>query len=162
VAANLRTAVAVGTLATVTMDAAMLAAGLVGGEAFNSKRLSPEMIGRWAAGLACGRVRHEDISKEAPVRGELALGMAAHYVTGIVLTEAFLVASSRTDRTLPRAIGYGMATSVFPLFLMFPSMGYGWAGTRSGEAARMTRTMLVGHLAFGTGIGIWARRLARR
>jgi hypothetical protein len=40
-----------GALATVAMDGAMLAAGALGGSAFSSDRLGPDMIGRWAAGL---------------------------------------------------------------------------------------------------------------
>ncbi len=157
---DLTASVPVGVLATATMDAAMLGAAAVGGKAFSSERLSPQIIGRWAAGLLRGQFRHEDISTEAPVRGELALGMATHYATGIALTGAFMLASRRR-RTVGRAVAYGVATSAFPLFLMFPSMGYGAAGRRSGEAARMTRSMLVGHVAFGAGIGIWAGRLIR-
>lgn len=151
-------AAAVGVLATVAMDAAMVAAAIAGRGAFSSERLSPQIIGRWAAGLLHGRFRHEDISREEPIPGELALGMATHYATGVALTSAYLLVSRRGRGSLPRAVGYGVATSVFPLFMMFPSMGYGLAGTRSGEAARMTRTMLIGHLAFGAGIGVWARR----
>jgi len=158
-ASDIGRAAAVGALATVTMDAAMVAAAIGGREAFSSERLSPQIIGRWAAGLLRGRFRHEDVSREEPVPGELALGMATHYATGIALTGAFLLASGRGRRTLTRAVGYGVATSVFPLFVMFPSMGYGPAATRSGEAGRMNRTMLVGHVAFGAGIGLWAGRL---
>jgi hypothetical protein len=158
----LRAAAATGTLATVTMDAAMVVAATAGGRAFDSQRLSPQIIGRWAAGLVRGRWQHEDITAEEPVSGELALGMATHYVTGIMLTGAYLLASGRRHRTFARALAYGVATSVFPLFVMFPSMGYGPAGSRSGEAARMNRIMLIGHVAFGAGIGIWTRRLMRR
>jgi hypothetical protein len=45
---------------------------------------------------------------------------------------------------------------------MFPSMGYGWFGLRSGDAARLNRIMLLGHAAFGIGIGLWAPRFAAR
>ena len=41
-----------GVLATITMDVAMVAAERLGGSAFTSDRLGPDMIGRWAAGLA--------------------------------------------------------------------------------------------------------------
>ena len=73
-----------GVLATVTMDVAMVAAGSLGGSAFTSDRLGPDMIGRWAAGLLRGRWRRGDISREPAQRGELALGLATHYVTGVV------------------------------------------------------------------------------
>jgi len=52
---------------------------------------------------------------------------------------------------------YGISTAVLPLLMMFPSMGYGRFGLRSGEAGRLNRIMLVGHIAFGVGIGLWAR-----
>ncbi len=157
--ASLGAAVCSGALATVTMDSAMVAAGLIGGEAFSSDRLGPEIIGRWAAGLLHGRWRGEDISREPPVRGELALGLATHYATGIALTCAFVLVSGRTRHPLAAGVGYGVATAIFPLFVMFPSMGYGWCGTHSGEAGPMVRMMLVGHVAFGAGIGFWTRRL---
>ena len=37
-----------------------------------------------------------------------------------------------------------------------------WFGLRSGEAGRLNRIMLVGHIAFGVGIGLWAPRFAER
>ena len=148
-----------GVLATVAMDVAMVAAGVLGGSAFSSDRLGPEMIGRWAAGLLRGRWRRVDISREPPQRGELALGLATHYVTGVVLTQAFLLATPRWRgrRGFLAGTVYGISTGVFPLLMMFPSMGYGWFGLRSGEAGRLNRIMLVGHVAFGVGIGLWAR-----
>jgi hypothetical protein len=151
-----------GVLATITMDAAMVAADSLGGSTFASDRLGPDMIGRWAADLARGRWRHRDIRLEPARRGELGLGLLTHYATGIILTQAFLLLPRRGNRrpSFPGATAFGIATSVLPLLVMFPSMGYGWFGLRSGEAARINRIMLLGHAAFGIGIGLWAPRLA--
>ena len=148
-----------GVLATITMDGAIVAASSLGGSAFTADRLGPDMIGRWAAGLLRGRWRRVDISREPPQRGELALGLATHYVTGVVLTLAFLLATPRWRgrRGFLAGTVYGISTGVFPLLMMFPSMGYGWFGLRSGEAGRLNRIMLVGHIAFGVGIGLSAR-----
>ena len=153
-----------GVLATVTMDVAMVAAGVLGGNAFTSDRLGPDMIGRWAAGLLRGRWRRADISREPAQRGELALGLVTHYLTGVVLTQAFLLVPRqwRGRRGLVAGTAYGVSTAVLPLLVMFPSMGYGWWGLRSGEAGRLLRVMLVGHVAFGVGIGFWASRFAER
>jgi hypothetical protein len=136
-------------LATGAMDVAMVAAGVLGGSAFRSDRLGPDMIGRWAAGLLRGRWRRADISREPAQRGELALGLATHYVTGVALTQAFLLAPPRWRGTRGFLAGtvYGISTAVLPLLMMFPSMGYGWLGLRSGEAGRLNRIMLVGHIA---------------
>jgi hypothetical protein len=51
---------------------------------------------------------------------------------------------------------------VLPLLVLFPSLGYGSFGLRSGDAARVDRIMLLGHAAFGVGIGLWAPRFADR
>jgi hypothetical protein len=153
-----------GVLATITMDVAIVAASSLGGSAFTSDRTDVDVIGRWAAGLLRGRWRHADITSESARRGEVALGLLTHYGTGIILTQAFLLLP-RLGNGRPSFAGataYGIATSVFPLLVMFPSMGYGWFGLRSGEAARINRIMLLGHTAFGIGIGLWAPRFAER
>ena len=75
----------------------MVAASHFGGSAFTSDRIGPDVIGRWAAGLLRGRWRHEDIRNEPARRGELAVGLLTHYLTGIVLTQAFLLAPRRAD-----------------------------------------------------------------
>ena len=153
-----------GVLATVTMDIAMVAAARYGGAAFTSDRIGPDLIGRWAAGLLHGRWRHRDIRSEPAQPGELALGILTHYATGIILTQAFLEMPRREDGrpTFLGGTGYGIATAVLPLLILYPSMGYGWFGLRSGEAARIGRIMLLGHAAFGVGIGLSAPYFAGR
>jgi hypothetical protein len=153
-----------GVLATITMDAAMVAAGSLGGSTFASDRLGPDMIGRWASGLLRGQWRHDDIRTAPAQRGELGLGLLTHYGTGIVLTQAFLLLTRRGSRRPGFVAGtaYGIATAVLPLLVMFPSMGYGWLGLGSGDAARLNRIMILGHVAFGVGIGLWAPRVAER
>ena len=153
-----------GVLATVTMDVAMVAASSVGGSAFTSKRTDLDVIGRWAAGLLRGQWRRGDITTEPARRGEVGLGLLTHYGTGIILTQAFLLLPRRGNGRPSFAGGtaFGIATAVLPLLGMFPSMGYGWLALRSGEAARINRIMLLGHTAFGIGIGLWAPRFAAR
>jgi len=153
-----------GVLATITMDAAVVAASYLGGSAFTSERTDVDVIGRWVAGLLRGQCRRADITSEPAQRGEVAVGFLTHYGTGVILTQAFLMLPRRGDGG-PSFLGgtaFGIATAVLPLLVMFPSMGYGWFGLRSGEAARIDRIMLVGHTAFGVGIGLWAPRFAER
>ena len=152
-----------GVLATITMDVAMEAASRLGGSAFTSDRLGLDVIGRWAPDLLRGRWRHDDIRREPVRRAESGLGLVTHYVTGIVLTEAFLLLPRPGNGrpSLKAGIAFGIATAALPLLVMFPSMGYGAFGLRSGDAARLGRIMLLGHTAFGIGIGLWAPRLAR-
>lgn len=153
-----------GVLATITMDAAMVAASALGGRAFASRRLGPDMIGREMAALLHGEWRHGDITREGTRRGELALGMLTHYTTGIILTQAFLLLHRLGGErpSFRAAMAFGVGTAVLPLLVLFPSLGYGLFGLRSGEAARLIRTMLLGHAAFGAGIGLGARTFAQR
>jgi len=149
--------VAVGVLATLSMDVVFLAASKIGGEGFTSDRVGLELVGRSAAGLMRGRLTHSDIAAEAEVRGETAMGLAVHYLTGIGLTELYYVLTRAADRR-PRmlsATAFGAATAVLPLLIMYPSWGIGPFGRDSGECARLLRLMLLGHTAFGTGIGLW-------
>jgi hypothetical protein len=151
-----------GVLATITMDAAMAAAASLGGSAFASDRLGLDIIGRWAGGLLRGQWRHDDIRRVPAQRGELVLGLLTHYGTGIALTQVFLLLPRRGRRRPGLVAGtkYGISTAVLPLLVMFPSMGYGWLGLRTGDAARLARIMALGHVAFGLGIGLWAARFA--
>jgi hypothetical protein len=151
-------------LATMTMDAAMVAAAYYGKSTFASDRIGPNVIGRWAAGMLRGRWVHRDIMSEPAQRGELALGIATHYVTGIALAQAYLQLPRPANRRLGflGATAYGIATALLPMLILYPSLGFGWFGRRSGEAGRIGRIMLLGHTVFGMGIGLWAPLFTRR
>jgi hypothetical protein len=159
--AGLVTQASVGVLATATMDAAMVLTSLVAPGAFAADELGLDMIGRWAAGLACLRRDRSDITSHAQVRGELAIGAATHYLMGIALTAGYseLLRRFGAKPGLAKATAFGLATATLPLSLMFPSMGYGFCARRRAERANMLRLMLLGHAAFGAGIGLWARLL---
>ena len=124
---------------------------------FATEKVDVNLIGRWVAGLGRGRRRGDDITAAPMVRGEVALGLATHYVTGIALTETYLMALRRLNlRPGPvKATAFGLATAVLPLVVMFPSMGYGCCAQHSGDARRVRSIMLLGHTAFGAGIGLW-------
>ena len=121
----------VGILATVTMDVVAVIAlrlGIAGG---GPRRTGPDLIGRWIAYLLRGKFRHTDILQTPPLRGELVLGLAAHYSIGIVLTLVYLglLVVAHATPTALSAILYGTATTVFPLVSHVPITGDGLAGT---------------------------------
>ena len=149
--------VSVGILATLSMDAAFLAASRLGGARFTSDKVGLEIVGRWAAGLAHGRYAHKDMAAEPALRGEAALGLAVHYLTGIALTQVYyqLVRHGGREPGVLSAAAFGTATALLPLLVMYPSWGLGPLGVRSGEAVRLVRLMLLGHTAFGAAIGLW-------
>jgi len=149
--------VGAGVAATMAMDAAMALAAIVAPARFASDKIGIDVIGRWAAGPVRGQWRHEDISAEPRRRGEVAVGVAAHYLTGITLAETYLAAMRRTRRGPGpgTAVAYGVATAVLPLVVLYPSLGYGCCARRSGDARRLISAMLLGHAAFGGGLALW-------
>ena len=103
------------------------------------------------------KFRHTDILQTPPLRGELVLGLAAHYLIGIVLTLVYLglLVVAHATPTALSAILYGTATTVFPWFLMFPSQGMGWLGRDAPGDAHLARVSLFNHIIFGLGIALW-------
>ena len=147
----------VGVLATVTMDVVAVIALRLGIAGRGPRRTGPDLIGRWIGYLLRGKFRHTDILQTPPLPGELVLGLAAHYLIGIMLTLMYLgllvVAHARP--TALSAILYGTATTVLPWFLMFPSQGMGWLGWDAPDDAHLARASLFNHIIFGLGIALW-------
>ena len=148
--------VCVGVGATVVMDASMVAASRLAPEVLATEKLDVNLIGRWVGRRGLIPRRGEDITGAPTVPGEVALGLATHYLTGIALTQGYFTALHRLglEPGPVKATAFGLATAVLPLMVMFPSMGYGFWGRHSGDARRMTSVMLLGHTAFGAGIGL--------
>jgi len=149
-------AVCVGVGATLVMDASMFLASRLAPKALATEKIGVHLIGRWVGGLERGPRRDSDITEAPAIPGEVALGLATHYVTGMALTQVYFASLERLG-LMPgpvKATAFGVATSVLPLLIMYPSMGYGFAGRHSGDARRMRAMMLLGHTAFGTGIGL--------
>ena len=149
--------VIVGILATVTMDVVAVIALRLGIAGRGPRRTGPDLIGRWIGYLLQGKFRHTDILQTPPLRGELVLGLAAHYLIGIVLTLVYLGLSvlAHARPTAFSAILYGVATTVFPWFIMFPSQGMGWLGLDAPGDAHLVRASLFNHIIFGLGIALW-------
>jgi hypothetical protein len=147
----------VGILATVTMDVVAVIALRIGIAGRGPRRTGPDLIGRWIGYLLRGKFKHTDILQTPPVRGELVLGLAAHYLIGIALTLMYLglLVVTHATPTALSAILYGTATTALPWFLMFPSQGMGWLGRNAPDDAHLARVSLFNHFIFGLGIALW-------
>jgi hypothetical protein len=149
-------AVAIGIGATAVMDLWLTLLKALGVPTLNFA-----LLGRWVGHMPRGRWAHPGIAKAAPVRGELALGWAAHYATGIAF--ALLLAALagplwlRAPTLLP-ALGFGIATVLLPLFVMQPAMGAGVASSRTPTPALNVLKSLANHTVFG--LGLYAAALA--
>src|SRR5207253_9324833 len=80
----------VGTLAAGTVAVVAVIPARLGIAGQGARRAGPDLIGRWIGYLLRGKFRHTDILQTPPLLGELVLGLAAHYLIGIVLTLVYL------------------------------------------------------------------------
>ena len=140
----------IGTGATLVMDAWLLLL-----KRFGIPTLNFAFIGRWAGHLARGRFAHDAIGRSAPIPGELALGWLTHYATGIAFA-ALLVAAQgigwTRNPTLYPALALGLGTVAIPLFVMQPSMGAGFASSRTPAPLKNCLRSVANHAVFGLGL----------
>ena len=121
------------------------------------------LLGRWLAWLPRGHFRHDPIAATPPVAGERAIGWIAHYLIGIAFSAvlaALAGAAWMRDPTPGPALAVGLATVVFPFFVMQPGMGAGIAASRTPRPAAARIHSIVTHAVFG--IGLYAAAMALR
>ena len=110
------------------------------------------LVGRWLAHMTRGRFRHDAIARAPAVRGERALGWAAHYGTGIAfaaLLPALFGPAWLREPTPGPALFVGVGTVAAPFLLMQPGMGAGVAARRTKHPGAARLQSLVTHTVFG-------------
>jgi hypothetical protein len=113
-------------------------------------------VGRWYLGILRGQLRHANITASPKLSGEKLAALAGHYAIGIALAILYVVGAAWlavSPDGLLLALGYGLATCVFPWFLVFPSLGFGVLGLRGPSELKLFTSSLVNHLSYG--FGLW-------
>lgn len=125
--------------------------------------LSFAFLGRWLGHLRDGQLVHESIAKAAPVRGELAIGWAAHYSIGIgfaaLLLATFGLQWARAPSLWP-ALLIGVVTVAAPLLVLQPALGAGIASRKTPAPLFNSLKSLATHTVFGFGLFLsaWVTR----
>lgn len=122
---------------------------------WNVPTLDYALLGRWIGHLLRGRFFHARIAASAPVRGERALGWAAHYGIGIGFAAPVLVLGGAgwiTAPTLAPAMLVAMVTVLAPWLVMQPGMGLGIAASRSPRPGATRLRNLATHAIYGLGV----------
>jgi DUF2938 family protein len=147
----------VGFLTTATSDVGSLIGSRLGVGGPGPRTGGPDIIGRWFGYMLRGRFSHASIVQEPRLSGELPIGLAVHYLIGIIFTITFgvLVLALHLTSTILPAIAFGLATVVFPWFLMLPSQGLGIMGRNVPPPAHVARMSLYTHLVFGLALAVW-------
>src|SRR5919107_1362811 len=150
-----RGAIAIGIGATLAMDLWNLFLK----RTFSIPSLNYCFLGRWLRHMPEGTFRHASISGAPQKPFECTVGWLAHYTIGVVFALVFvgLTSGDWLERpTLLPALVYGIATVVFPFFVMQPSLGLGVAASRTPEPNRGRLKSLTTHMVFGVGLYICA------
>lgn len=113
------------------------------------------LVGRWVGHMLQGQFVHESIRQSSVIPGEESIGWMLHFLVGGLFAYAFLKIKGVSWLYAPTvwpAIFFGVATIVFPFFIMQPSLGAGVAasGTPHPDWARLNS--FIGHLLFGFGL----------
>jgi hypothetical protein len=148
-------AIAIGIGATLLMDLW----NLLLKRAFGIPSLNYCLLGRWLRHMPAGTFRHASISTAPQKSAECAVGWIAHYTIGVVFALVFVALTSGDwllRPTLLPALLYGIATVVFPFFILQPSLGLGVAGSRTPKPTRARLKSLATHTVFGVGLYLCA------
>lgn len=123
------------------------------------------LVGRWIAHMRHGQFHHAAIARSPPVRSELLLGWAAHYLIGIAFAALLIAVAGRdwllTPTLLP-ALLVGILTVAAPFLLMQPGMGLGLAAANTAQPNIARLHSLITHTIFGLGLylgGLLAHKL---
>ncbi len=141
----------VGILATAVMD---LLNRWVGNTGF-IRVTDHKFLGRVSWEWLNGNFTNVSVFKLAPVQGETWLGVATHYLIGILVVIAFLwVTYAVTRRVVWKwwPVLFGLSTCVLPWFIFFPSIGLGFFGSQAPPQALVIRGSIFNHLFLGIGI----------
>ncbi len=121
--------------------------------------LSYCLLGRWLLHMPEGTFSHVSISAAPQRRFECPAGWLAHYSIGVAFALLFLAFQSGdwlAHPTLLPALLYGIATVVFPLSIMQPALGLGFAATKTPKPSQARLKSLVTHAVFGIGLYLCA------
>lgn len=150
-ALDILSGIAIGIGATLMMDAWNLFLK----RTFSIPSLDYCLLGRWLSHMPRGTFRHRSIAAVEPRPMECGIGWLAHHSIGVTLAVVFVVVISRDWPARPAlltALTYGIATVVFPFFVLQPSLGLGVASSRTPNPTQARLKSLMTHTVFGVGL----------
>lgn len=143
--------IAIGIISTLMMDigsAVLRKSGLTAGA-------PPELVGKWLQSAMKGNVFVSDIRTYPGEPAPIARFLIYHYIIGTLLTFIFyaiILVFKVGSMSWWMPLLYGLSTTLIPVFLMFPGMGFGIAGLKGPAEFLLFQTALLNHLLFGIGL----------
>lgn len=112
-------------------------------------------VGRWLRHMGSGTFKHPSIAAAVRKPGECAIGWIAHYTIGALFALALVALATPKwlqSPTLTPALIFGVVTVGFPLFIMHPSFGLGFAASKAPNPLQTRLRSLMNHVVFGAGL----------
>ena len=102
---------------------------------------------------------HGEIVKASPLKNELSAGWITHYLTGGIVALTYPLFHLAFNDPMPAghlfpALLWGLATTLLPWFILYPSFGWGFFGVRAPSGTRPLISTTISHLLYGIGLGI--------
>jgi hypothetical protein len=113
------------------------------------------LVGRWLRYMPTGTFRHSTIGSTPQKSAECTIGWLAHYTIGVTFAIVFVAVVGPDwlqHPTLIPAIVFGVVTVLAPFFIMQPSMGLGFAASKTSHPTQARLRSLLNHTAFGVGL----------
>jgi hypothetical protein len=120
------------------------------------------LLGRWIRHMSSGTFWHPSITAASRKSFECEVGWSAHYLIGLSMGSAFVLAAGDwlLHPTVLPALAFGVATVVFPYFMLQPALGLGIASARTANPLAARLKSLMTHAVFGVGLYLAAQALA--
>jgi hypothetical protein len=123
---------------------------------FKIQSLNFCLLGRWILYMPTGKFRHNNLKATSPKSFECLIGWLAHYSIGAGFAIFFIIIISADwfkQPTLVPALLYGIGTVIFPLFVMQPAFGLGFASSNTPKPVQAISKSIMTHIIFG--VGLW-------
>jgi hypothetical protein len=123
-------------------------------------QIVPPLLGRWVQGMLKGHgVVYKDIREQAAFPREMKVGWIAHGLIGSFLGGIFFLAMDNMSSVsgleyFILGLAYGFLTNIFPWFLMYPAMGFGFLAHRMSMRKSLLIFSGLNHCVFGIALGV--------
>jgi len=117
------------------------------------------LVGRWLRYMPEGTFTHSNITMTPRKSAECITGWIAHYLIGITFAFIFVLFMGDSwlqHPTLLPALGFGVFTVLAPFLILQPSLGFGFAASKTTNPAQARLRSLMNHTAFGLGLYLFA------
>jgi hypothetical protein len=113
------------------------------------------LVGRWLRYMPAGTFKHSNIASTPPKSAECTVGWIAHYLIGTTFAIAFVALVGNNWLQHPALIPatvFGVVTVLAPFCILQPSLGLGFAASKTLNPTQARLRSLLNHTAFGVGL----------